>query len=230
MKKNSAAWEAFLDHPAPETAVPSGCFEMTSFDQAEEAALEGLNEMQQQLHRNVKSAIRGALVIKALRPDRTLAAVTRVVELVCGKDFVLVPEVRQEDLHQIVTKQLKSTVPVVLVSAPGFDPSVKVIWASQKQNQHVASIAMGSEEGYAVADKAIITAARQGTWVLLKNVHLSSSWLHDLEKKLFRMHLHDNFRIFLTMEFSPKVNLATGAKPIITQNFIALKYCPSISL
>lgn len=178
---------------------------MTTFDQAEEAAFEGFTEGQQQLHHDVRIAIRDALVVKTLRPDRTLAALTNIVELICGKDFHLIPELLQDDIHQIVTKQLTSTVPVVLVSAPGFDPSAKVLWAADRQNQHVASIAMGSEEGYAVADKAIATAARNGTWVLLKNVHLSSSWLHDLEKKLFRMHLHENFRVFLTMEFSPKV-------------------------
>lgn len=210
MIKNGAAWEAFLDHPTPEVVVPQGCYELTSFDQTEEAAVDQLSEAQQQLHRHVRSALREALVIKALRPDRTLSALANFVELICGKDFVYVPEVLQEDLHQIVTKQLKATVPVVLVSAPGFDPSAKVLWAGQKQNQHVASIAMGSEEGYAGADKAIAAAARHGTWVLLKNVHLSASWLQDLEKKLFRMHLHENFRIFLTMEFSQKVGGTSG--------------------
>lgn len=40
---------------------------------------------------------------------------------------------------------------------------------------------------------------------MLKNVHLATSWLNDLEKKLFRLTPNPNFRIFLTMEFNPKV-------------------------
>lgn len=40
---------------------------------------------------------------------------------------------------------------------------------------------------------------------MLKNVHLAISWLNDLEKKLFRLTPNANFRIFLTMEFNPKV-------------------------
>lgn len=205
MQKNEDAWVAFMSSPEPEKSIPAGCYETTPFDQAEEAAFESFPEPRQQLHRNVKSAIRDALVIKAMRPDRLLLALANVVEMICGKEFLQVSEVLQEDLHAIVTKQLKPIIPVVLVSAPGFDPSSKVLWAAQKQNQNITSIAMGSEEGYAVADKAIASAARQGTWVLLKNVHLSSSWLADLEKRLFRMQFHDNFRVFMSMEFSSKV-------------------------
>ena len=40
---------------------------------------------------------------------------------------------------------------------------------------------------------------------MIKNVHLATSWLSDLEKKIFRLSPHPNFRIFLTMEFNPKV-------------------------
>eukprot|EP00918_Siedleckia_nematoides_P041177 GHVU01089441.1.p1 GENE.GHVU01089441.1~~GHVU01089441.1.p1 ORF type:complete len:587 (+),score=144.66 GHVU01089441.1:818-2578(+) len=64
---------------------------------------------------------------------------------------------------------------------------------------------MGSEEGFTMADKAIQQASRQGTWVLLKNVHLSCKWLNELEKKMYKMVPNEKFRIFLTMEFNPKV-------------------------
>merc|ERR1719473_476266 len=64
---------------------------------------------------------------------------------------------------------------------------------------------MGSPEGFAVADKAIASAAKLGTWVLLKNVHLSIDWLNDLEKRFYGMNPKDEFRLFLTMEFSPRI-------------------------
>ena len=64
---------------------------------------------------------------------------------------------------------------------------------------------MGSAEGFALADQAIAQAAKNGTWVLLKNVHLASSWLSQLEKRLLTVSPHPQFRLFLTMEINPKV-------------------------
>lgn len=64
---------------------------------------------------------------------------------------------------------------------------------------------MGSQEGFTLADQAIVAAARQGTWVLLKNVHLAPSWLGQLEKKMQTLNPHRNFRLFLTMEANPSI-------------------------
>lgn len=41
--------------------------------------------------------------------------------------------------------------------------------------------------------------------VLLKNVHLAPQWLVQLEKKLHSLQPHSGFRLFLTMEISPRV-------------------------
>lgn len=182
-----------MDHPTPESVIP--------FDVAEEAVFEGSYDLRL-LYGNVKTAIRNALLLKVLRPDRALIALEKLVQLICGKDFLTVPD----DLYHIVTKEVKSTVPVILVSSPGIDLSLRVLDMADKQSKYIESIAMGSEEGYDAADKAIGVAARRGLWVLLKNVHLASKWLQDLEKKLDKMHLHNDFRIFLSMEFSQKVS------------------------
>jgi dynein heavy chain 1 len=39
--------------------------------------------------------------------------------------------------------------------------------------QRYTSVAIGSAEGFEVADKAINAASKSGHWVLLKNVHLA---------------------------------------------------------
>jgi dynein heavy chain 1 len=41
--------------------------------------------------------------------------------------------------------------------------------------------------------------------VLLKNVHLAPAWLVELEKTVYKLTLSGAFRLFLTMEVSPKV-------------------------
>ena len=43
--------------------------------------------------------------------------------------------------------------------------------------------------------------------VMLRNVHLAPRWLSTLEKKLHSMVPHENFRLFLTSEISPKLPL-----------------------
>jgi len=68
-----------------------------------------------------------------------------------------------------------------------------------------ASVAIGSPEAFEEAESAIKLAARSGSWVLLKNVHLAPAWLVELEKMVYKLQLHNNFRLFLTMEMNPKV-------------------------
>lgn len=67
------------------------------------------------------------------------------------------------------------------------------------------SVAIGSPEAFDLVDKAIRSAAKSGTWVLLKNVHLAPRWLVELEKTIYKLALNPQFRLFLTMEINPKV-------------------------
>ena len=66
-------------------------------------------------------------------------------------------------------------------------------------------MAIGSPEALGLVDTAIRNAAKSGSWVLLKNVHLAPAWLIELEKKIYNMTMHQDFRLFLTMENNPKV-------------------------
>merc|ERR1740117_2467362 len=65
---------------------------------------------------------------------------------------------------------------------------------------------MGSTEGYTMADRCIASAASQGSWVLLRNIHLCPSWLKTLEKRLYTLAPHKDFRLFVTAEIHPAVH------------------------
>jgi dynein heavy chain 1 len=84
---------------------------------------------------------------------------------------------------------------------------------------------MGSQEGFVLADQAIAQASRQGNWVLLKNVHLASAWLGQLEKKLQILNPHPNFRLFLTMEdnLSIPVNILRHSLIIMNEPAAGIK-------
>jgi dynein heavy chain 1, cytosolic len=109
-----------------------------------------------------------------------------------------------DDLGQIV-KQVNATTPVALSSSPGFDASYKVDNLVERGGVTCSNIAMGSNEGAATADKAIANAATTGNWVLVKNVHLATEWLQSLEKRLEALKPNPDFRLFLSMESSPKI-------------------------
>ena len=95
--------------------------------------------------------------------------------------------------------------PLLLVSAPGFDASYKVDMLAKQSNKKYTSVAIGSPEAFDLVDKAIKAAAKTGSWVLLKNVHLAPQWLVELEKTMYKLQLNPSFRLFMTMEFNPKV-------------------------
>lgn len=109
------------------------------------------------------------------------------------------------DLASMVSDEVPASTPLALVSVPGYDASYRVESLVKNTGARSTSVAMGSQEGFTLADQAIATASRQGSWVLLKNVHLAPAWLGQLEKKLQTLNPHRNFRLFLTMEAIPAI-------------------------
>ena len=147
-------------------------------------------------------AIRSLLIIKCLRPDRLLQATALFVRTVFGVDLSVEASF---DLGTMVADEVKAQTPLALVSVSGYDASYRVEGLIQSTQSRCAQVAMGSQEGFGLADQAIGVASRQGTWVLLKNVHLAPSWLGQLEKKLQTLNAHRSFRLFLTMEANPSI-------------------------
>ena len=175
------------------------------------------------------------VLVKSFRPDRFVQACQKLVNVVLGNGFNADKEL---DLAKIVESEVNANTPVLMCSVAGFDASGRVDDLSAELGKPMTSIAIGnntlchffhesdnyktkfsyiiagSEEGFAQAEKAINTAAKNGRWVLLKNVHLAPSWLVTLEKKLHSLTVHPGFRLFLTCEITPKlpVNLLRAGR------------------
>lgn len=176
---------AWLQSPTPETCVPK------LWDEEKPLSPTG-------------TAMHQLLVIQAFRPDRVIAAASLVINSAFGESFMPAAEA-ELDFASVVENQLKATVPALLCSVPGFDASSRVDDLAAELGKQIASIAIGSAEGFNQADRAINMAVKAGRWVLLKNVHLAPQWLVQLEKKLHSLQPHTSFRLFLTMEINPKV-------------------------
>jgi len=157
-------------------------------------------------------ALMALLLVKLFRLDRFVPAAERFVTLVFDSDLFDIVE----DLKQTVD-QVSARRPISMVSSPGFDASYKVDSLVERMRVRCTNIAMGSNEGLASADKAIANAAQTGSWVLIKNVHLAPTWLQSLEKRMDSLNPNPEFRLFLSMESSPKipVNLLRASRVLM---------------
>ena len=140
------------------------------------------------------------LLIRFVRLDRFIPAAEGFVGAVFGHNMLD----SSDDLETVVG-EVSASVPIGLSSSPGFDASYKVEALVARVCATCANVAMGSNESVAAADNAISNAAANGTWVLVKNIHLAPQWLQGLEKRLNALKPHPDFRLFLSMESSPKI-------------------------
>jgi dynein heavy chain 1 len=144
-----------------------------------------------------------ALVVRALRPDRVIAALETYVMQVLGDRISLHPAL---DLKEVWERDSTPNAPIMICSEPGHDASSRVDALASELSRPLLSVAMGSAEGIHEAEKSIAIAAKSGAWVLLRNIHLCTEWLTLLEKKLQSMQMHSTFRLFLTCEINPKLS------------------------
>ncbi|KAH8120470.1 dynein heavy chain protein 1 [Phellopilus nigrolimitatus] len=180
LKNNENDWAPFLESADPEKYTPSPWEHSTP----------------------ITKALHDVLLIKCFRPDRLVQSMGAFLRIAFEKDLSAESDY---NLADTIANEIPPATPLALVSVTGYDASYRIENLVQNSSMKCASVAMGSQEGFSLADQAIALAARQGTWVLLKNVHLAPSWLGQLEKKLQTLNPNRNFRLFLTMEANPVI-------------------------
>jgi dynein heavy chain 1, cytosolic len=179
-------WSAFMTAAEPETAVPAESLWLAATPAATTAAVA-----------KPSTALLRLLLVSTLRPDRALAAATAFIAATLGSAF---PWQEPLDLEAVACASGPARGPILLCSEPGHDASWRVDALARERSAAMASVAMGSAEGYEAAERAVTAAARSGTWVLLRNIHLCPGWLSALEQRLHALPTHPATRLFLTAE------------------------------
>ena len=155
------------------------------------------------------------LVLRCLRPGKTLPALQIFVTAQMGKAYLEPPLF---DIEGTFAESNAAT-PLVFILSPGSDP-VQALYKfaeARGESKRLSSISLGQGQGV-IAEVMISDALNDGGWVILQNCHLAESWMPMLEKTCEEITVdraHADFRLWLTSAPSPKfpqVVLQNGIK------------------
>eukprot|EP00003_Mantamonas_plastica_P000089 TRINITY_DN1008_c0_g1_i1.p1 TRINITY_DN1008_c0_g1~~TRINITY_DN1008_c0_g1_i1.p1 ORF type:complete len:1151 (+),score=416.49 TRINITY_DN1008_c0_g1_i1:86-3538(+) len=170
-------WQHWFEHETPETISLCGPF---SDDQR-------------------YGPLHKLMIVRCLREDRTMAAVSLFVAEMMGKEYL---EDLPVDLEALVEQEASPRIPIVYLLSPGSDPLAMVTPVAKTKKIELKTVSMGDgQEGEAL--RLIREGMIDGNWVMLHNCHLGVSMLRDaflILKNTEEDEVAPTFRLFLSSE------------------------------
>nr|WAW84833.1 axonemal dynein heavy chain reconstructed 1 [Halisarca dujardinii] len=172
----SSNWKNLYDSPSPHESP---------FPEPWESKLEGLDRL---------------VVLRCIRPDKVVPAIQNFITSKMGRSYIEPPTFdlagSYSDSH--------CCAPLIFVLSPGADPMATLIKFAEDRGfggTRCQRISLGQGQG-PIAAKMIDEAMKAGTWVVLQNCHLATSWMPKLEKICEEVitpeKTHTDFRLWLT--------------------------------
>mmetsp|Transcript_3730 Transcript_3730/g.9663 ORF Transcript_3730/g.9663 Transcript_3730/m.9663 type:complete len:1194 (+) Transcript_3730:95-3676(+) len=142
------------------------------------------------------STLQRLLIIKALRPDACAPLLREFVRESLGDEF---GKPAAPTLVDALTASEPFT-PILLLLTPGADPTAELLaFAAEGGRAKLDTLSLGQGMGPR-ASSLLEYALKHGSWVLLQNCHLATSWMPQLEAQVERLRelAAPGFRLWLT--------------------------------
>lgn len=139
------------------------------------------------------------VLLRAIRPDRVTIGAHIYVKQTLGARFTQFPQFNIEEVYA----ESNARTPILFILSQGADPTYYLNQLKDQMQKTLMQISLGQGQN-AKAKNQINKGQNDGLWVYLANIHLSSSFLKDLEKIIEDMEnkknrIDENFRLWLTV-------------------------------